>query len=141
MSQSPDAVAREWFEELWNQKKLDTIERLFAADGIAHGLAGEAMKGPDGFQAFYAAFSEAFPDIHIEVLRTVVEGEFVVTHNRVKGSHGGHTLGFPATGRNTTFEGVSIVRVADGKIVEAWNFYDFLSMYQQLGVAPPPIGA
>jgi len=63
-----------------------------------------------------------------------------VTVNRVTGSHAGHTLGFPATGRNTTFEGVSIIRVVDGKIAEAWNFYDFLSMYQQLGVTPPMMG-
>jgi hypothetical protein len=48
-------------------------------------------------------------------------------------------LGFPDTGRNTIFEGVSIVRVVDVKTVERWNFYDFLSMYQQLGVAPPTV--
>ena len=137
MSQSPEAVVREWFEELWNQKKVETIDRLFAADGIAHGLSGDVMKGPDGFRPFYLAFSEAFPDIHIEVLRAIVEGEFVVVHNRATGSHSGHTLGFSATGRNATFEGVTIVRVVDGKIVEGWNFYDFLSMYQQLGVTPP----
>jgi steroid delta-isomerase-like uncharacterized protein len=137
MSQSPEAVVREWFEELWNQKKVETIDRLFAADGIAHGLSGDVMKGPDGFRPFYQAFSEAFPDLHIEVLRAIVEGEFVVAHNRATGSHSGHTLGFSATGRNATFEGVTIVRVVDGKIVEGWNFYDFLSMYQQLGVTPP----
>jgi len=137
MSQSPESVMREWFEQLWNQKKLDTIDRLFAADGIAHGLTGEVMKGPEAFKPFYSAFSGAFPDIHIEVLRTIVQGEFVVVHNHVTGRHAGHTLGFAATGRSAEFEGVTIARIVDGKIVEGWNFYDFLSMYQQLGVAPP----
>jgi len=137
MSQAPEAVVREWFEQLWNQKKIDTIDRLFASDGIAHGLSGEVMKGPEGFRAFYNSFSEAFPDIHIEVLRAIVQGEFVVTHNRVTGMHTGHTLGVAATGRPVVFEGMTIVRVIDGKIVEGWNCYDFLSMYQQLGVAAP----
>ena len=134
MSQSPEAVIREWFEQLWNQKKLDTIDRLFAADGIAHGLSGDVMRGPEGFRPFYSSFSQAFPDMHIEVLEAIVQGDLVVVRNRVTGTHGGHTLGFPATGRNTTFDGVTIARVVDGKIVEGWNFYDFLSMYQQLGM-------
>jgi len=138
MSPSPEAVIREWFKELWNQRKVDTIDRLFAVDGIAHGLNGGVMKGPDGFRPFYAAFSQAFPDLHIEVLRAIVQGEFVVVHNRATGSHGGDTLGFPATGRKASFEGVTIARIVEGKIVEGWNFYDFLSMYQQLGVTPPP---
>jgi steroid delta-isomerase-like uncharacterized protein len=141
MSQSPEAVMREWFDQLWNQKKIETIDRLFAADGIAHGLSGDVMKGPAGFRPFYAAFAEAFPDLHIKVLRAIVQGEFVVVHNHVTGTHGGHTLGFAATGRNATFEGVTIARIVDGKIVEGWNFYDFLSMYQQLGVTPPVLGA
>ena len=41
MSQSPEAVVREWFEQLWNQKKVDTIDGVFAADGIAHGLSDD----------------------------------------------------------------------------------------------------
>jgi steroid delta-isomerase-like uncharacterized protein len=137
MSQSPEAVAREWFEQLWNRKKIDTIDRLFASDGLAHGLAGEVMRGPAAFRPFYQTFSTAFPDLHIEVLRAVVQGDTVVLHNRVTGVHSGGSLGFDPTGRNVIFEGTSIIRVVDGKIVEAWNFYDFLSMYQQLGVSAP----
>jgi predicted ester cyclase len=32
------------------------------------------------------------------------------------------------------FTGVSIVRIKDGKIVEAWNNFDFMRMNQQIGV-------
>ena len=141
MSQSPEAVIREWFEQLWNQKKIETIDRLFAADGIAHGLSGDVMKGPEGFRPFFSTFAEAFPDLHIDIVRAIVQGEFVVVHTHVTGRHEGHTLGFAATGRNATFEGVTIARIVDGKIAEGWNFYDFLSMYQQLGVIPPALGA
>ena len=33
-------------------------------------------------------------------------------------------------------EGISIVRIADGKVVEAWNASDDLGLMQQLGVVP-----
>jgi predicted ester cyclase len=46
---------------------------------------------------------------------------------------GGH-LGFEATNAPVEFEGVAIVRIKDGKIVEAWNHFDFLEMNKQLGV-------
>jgi len=31
---------------------------------------------------------------------------------------------------------MTMVRVRDGKIVEAWNTFDFLSFYQQIGLLP-----
>lgn len=35
MTLSPDTVMRAWFEELWNQGRADTIDRLFALEGRA----------------------------------------------------------------------------------------------------------
>jgi predicted ester cyclase len=43
-------------------------------------------------------------------------------------------LGFAATGQSTEFTGITIVRIEQGKIVEAWNNFDFMTMYKQLGV-------
>jgi len=43
----------------------------------------------------------------------------------------------PPTGQRIDFEGVTIVRVVDGQIREGWNRFDFLTMYQQLGVELP----
>jgi steroid delta-isomerase-like uncharacterized protein len=135
MSATPDSVVRTWFEELWNQGKEDTIERLFAADGIGHGLGNAPLRGPEGYRPFFRAFREAFPDIHVEVLRTVTEGEMVTAHCRVTGTHRGTMMGMP-TGKPVDFSGMTIVRVRDGKIIEAWNNFDFMTFYQQIGMLP-----
>jgi predicted ester cyclase len=38
------------------------------------------------------------------------------------------------------FWGMCMLKVEDGKIVEGWNCFDMLSMYQQIGwVGTPPI--
>jgi steroid delta-isomerase-like uncharacterized protein len=141
MSVKPDTLMRAWFEEVWNQGREETIDRLLAADGLAHGLPGGPMRGPDAFRAHFRMFRGAFPDIHVAVERTITEGEFVVAHCRVTGTHQGDTLGFPPTGRHIDFQGVTIVRTVDGQFREGWNFFDFLTMYQQLGVTPPMPGA
>jgi len=41
--------------------------------------------------------------------------------------------------RPVEFWGVTIARVANGQLVEGWNVFDFLSMYQQLGWVKDPV--
>jgi steroid delta-isomerase-like uncharacterized protein len=141
MSVQLDTAMRAWFDEVWTQGREDTIYRLLAADGVAHGLPGGPIRGPDHFRSHFQVFRGAFPDIHVAVERTVTEGEFVVAHCRVTGTHQGDTLGIPPTGKQVDFEGVTIVKMVDGLFREGWNFFDFLKMYQQLGVIPPLPGS
>jgi predicted ester cyclase len=135
MAANPDSVVRTWFEEVWNRGLEDTIDRLFAVDGIAHGLPGNDLKGPADFKPFFRNFRGAFPDMRIEVTRSVTEGDMIAVHCRVTGTHTGHTMG-KATGNPMEFLGMCIARVRNGQIVEAWNSFDFLTLYQQLGLLP-----
>jgi steroid delta-isomerase-like uncharacterized protein len=109
---------------------------MFAADGIAHGLIGESgqpMRGPRDYAPFHAAFRGAFPDIQITVDDMVAEGDKVAARCSVRGKHSGDGLGFAATQSPVEFTGITIVRIKDGKIVEAWNNFDFMKMERQLG--------
>jgi steroid delta-isomerase-like uncharacterized protein len=138
MSTTPDSVVREWFEKLWNQGNEEAMDRLFARDGLAHGLRpdGGAIVGPDAYRPFFQKFRGAFPDVRIEVVRTVTEGDTVTAHCHVRGTHSGDSLGIARTARPIDFWGMTIVRVRDGQIVEAWNNFDFMSLYQQIGILP-----
>ena len=51
----------------------------------------------------------------------------------VRGKHTGDSLGFAATQAQVEITGIAIVRIKDGKIVEAWNNFDFMTMNRQLG--------
>jgi steroid delta-isomerase-like uncharacterized protein len=141
MSMQPNAVVRAWFDEVWCRGQEAAIDRLMAADAIAHGLPGGEMRGPTGFRQVFNSFRGAFPDLHIAIEHTVTEGDTVAAHCRVTGTHGGDGLGITPTGKRVDFEGMTIVRVADGQIREGWNCYDFLTMYQQIGVVPAAAGA
>lgn len=131
-------LLRRWFTEVWNEGRAEAIDELFAPDGIAHGLAGGAtLRGPENFKPFFRTFKDAFPDIEVVVEDMIAEGDQVAARCTVRGKHQGHTLGFAATQRPIEFVGICIARWRDGQIVEAWNNFDFLTMYQQLGIAPP----
>lgn len=147
MSEENKALIRRWFEEVWNNGREEAIDEMLAADGVAHGLGepGDVLRGAEGFRPLFHTFRGAFPDIHVTVEDTVAEGDKVAARCTVRGSHRGDHLGIAATDGPTEFSGICIVRVRDGQIVEAWNNFDFQTMYRQLGahqaVPPPPADA
>ena len=131
------SLIRRWFDEVWNRGRAEAIDEMFAEEGVAHGLTDESgaeLRGPAHFKTFHSRFREAFPDIEVVVEDTVSEGDKVAARCTVRGRHRGDSLGFKATDSPVEFTGMSFVRIADGKIVEAWNNFDFMSMFQQLNV-------
>jgi len=136
MSERHRALIHRWFEEVWNKGRADAVNEMFAEDGIAHGLSddsGEPLRGPEAFKEFHARFRGAFPDIVVVVEDTICEGDKVAARCSVRGKHSGDSLGFAATQNAVEFTGIAIVRVKDGLIVEAWNNFDFMALYKQLG--------
>jgi steroid delta-isomerase-like uncharacterized protein len=137
MSQENADLIRRWFEEVWNKGREEAIDEMFASNGIAHGLADEAgndLLGPQDYKPFFRKFRSAFPEIKVVVEDTVAEGDKVAARCSVRGQHQSDSLGFAATGQATEFTGITIVRIENGKIAEAWNNFDFMTMYKQLGV-------
>jgi predicted ester cyclase len=133
----PDAsFIHRWFEEVWNNKREDAVDEMFDQNGIAHGLVdpdGNEIRGPEVFKKLHRQFVETFPDMHIEVEDAVVEGDKIAARCRVTGSHLGRGIGVTPTNGPVEFTGMTIVRIKDGKIVEAWNEFNFMEMYRQVG--------
>lgn len=138
MAPKPDDLTRQWFEQVWNQGDESAIDRMLAPDAKVHGLGG-GMVGPDGFKPMWRTFRAALSDLHVTVVRTIVDGDTCVAQVRVSGRHTGDALGGPASGRRIEVEGVTIARMKGGQLVEGWNVFDFLGMYQQLGWVPNPV--
>ena len=136
MSEANKQLVRRWFDEVWNKGRADAIEEMFDADGVAHGLSDDPLNpivGPKSFRPFHTMFRDAFPDMKIVIEDMIAEGDKVTARCSVRGKHEGHSLGFAATQSPVEFTGITIVRIADGKIVEAWNNFDFMRMYRQVG--------
>lgn len=143
MSKAPDQLLRGWFTEVWNEGREDAIDRLMASDAKVHGLSGppglSVIHGPAQFKPFFRMMRDALGGLEVEVARTVVQSDTVAVHCHVIARHVGSALGGAPTGRAVSFWGISIVRVREDRIVEAWNCFDFLTMYQQLGWVKQPV--
>jgi steroid delta-isomerase-like uncharacterized protein len=136
MSLANKALVQRWFEEVWNQKRVAAIDELLAGHSRLHGLGALPFDGPAAFKPFHAAFVDAFPDLNIHIDELVAEGDNVAARFTCTGTHTGPGLGIAPTNRRATFTGMTVVRVQDGRAVEAWNNFDRYGLLQQLGVIP-----
>ena len=123
------AIVRRFFEEVWNQQKLHVIDEVFAATVLLNGQ----QVARDAINQLVIARRASFPDIQVTVEDQVAEGDKVSTRRSWQATHQGTYRGIAGTGKRVTWRQISIVRLADGKIVEDWPVSDELSILQQLG--------
>jgi len=129
------ALARRWFEEVWNQRKDDTVTELMADVCDGH-MEGGDVHGPAEFLAARAALLAAFPDIRVKVEDVVSEGDKVVVRWSASGTHKGDELGVAASGRKASFRGMSWIRFENGKVVEGWDSWNMGRLLQELEAQP-----
>ena len=135
MTLDNDALIRRWFEEVWNRGRAEAIDEMMAEDCLLYGLSdnGQPVQSRADFKSFHRNFCGAFPELSVVVDDTVSEGDKVAARCTVRGQHAGDSLGFAATNADIEFTGIVIARIKDGKFVEGWNNFDFMTMHKQLG--------
>ena len=140
MSEENKALVRRWFEEVWNRGRAEAIDEMFAEDGVAHGLAGDAgsLRGPAGFRPFHRSFRDAFPDIRVVVEDVIAEGDKVVSRYTSVATDTEGFMGRLPTGKVIRTPAIQIFRFSGGKIVESWAVRDDLKTLRQLGHVPLP---
>ena len=125
MPNKTSTLTYRWMEEVWNNGREDAIDEMMDETAIANGLQGVDSPGPAGFKPFFHSFRQQFPQVHVEVDDVVSEADLETSRCTVTGKD--------ANGNEVNFSGMTFLRIQNGKIVEAWNIFDFMTMYQQLG--------
>ena len=114
-----EALARRYVEERWTDP--DVLDALLAEDAVVHRAVGTGPLTAAEAQQRAGEFRAAFPDVQVSVGRTVVQGDAAAVAWVAEGTHRGEFDGVAATGRRAVWEGITIVRVACGRIAEVWN--------------------
>jgi len=139
MSEHNKKLERRLIEQVWNQGNFDVVDEFVAGDYIGHASTpDDETRGRAGYRAFYAGLRDAFPDFQVTVEDQIAEGDRVVTRWTARGTHLGHFRGVPSSGRQGAISGITIERMANGKVVECWTNADDLSPMRQLGLIPVP---
>jgi ketosteroid isomerase-like protein len=135
------ALVRRYFEA-GDRDDLSAWDQICSPDMVLNPGFGEPIRGLDAVKAFTAGFHSAFSHLFLTVHDLIAEDDRVAarwtaggTHTAPLGSPGGP---IPPTGKQMAMQGISIVRLAHGKIVEERVQPDMLGAMQQLGVIPTP---
>ena len=138
MSEENKTIARRWMEELWSQGNSDVAGEIIAANYAVHdpGTPGR-VGGVEGEKHTVTMYRTVFPDLRFTMEDVVGEGDRVVVRWTTRGTHRGELMGVPPTGKQVVVTGISILRIANGKIAEHKLNWDTLGMLQQLGIVPP----
>ena len=138
MSEENKAVVRREMEELFNQGgNIDAADEIIHPDYVSYEPTSGEVRGIEGAKQFAATYRQAFPDLQNTTEDMVAEGDKVVARFGARGTHQGETEAFGSpTGKRMEMTGITIKRLSEGKIVEAWTNFDALGMMQQLGLIP-----
>ncbi len=136
------SIAQRYYQEILNDAKLNVIDDLMSEDFMfTIPTHPEPYYGPNGFKELVMMLHGAFPDVHLDVKHLLVDGDTVVGHWIGSGTHIGgplHTVkgDIPASGKHFVIDGVSWLKIVDGKIVESLANEDTLGLMRQIGVIP-----
>ena len=121
------ATVRRLVEEVLNGGRLDVIADLYTP-----GAAARAREWIEPFRA-------SFPDVRMEIIELIAEGDTVAGHFTCTATHAATWLGHPPTGRRVErVHEISIYQLQQGKITRTWTLEDNLTRLQQLGLIQPP---
>jgi steroid delta-isomerase-like uncharacterized protein len=139
MAEQQVAMARGWFEEVWNQKQPEAMRKFIDDDTIIHEAdeTGAEARGPEGFLPFFRRLCDTLPDIEFTVEDAIDGGDRVTLRWIARATHTGDGLGVPATNAKVIIKGMSIARFENGRVKEAWNCWDRLALATACGLVAP----
>ena len=132
------ALIRKFYEQVFNRGNVAFAEQVH---GPGYRYHDTTVVGAPVDHATYmarnAGFAKAFPDRHVEIEDLIASGDRVVVRALMHATHTGALGNIPPTGRKVRLASTIIYRFENGRVVEEWEIFDKLGMYQQLGVPPP----
>ena len=125
------------FVAAWNERDFAAFDRVMG-EGAVLTVGGQTVPcDPAGTRAIAEEWTTAFPDWRFDLRALVADGDLVAAHMPYEGTFERPLYAVPPTGKFAHVDEMVIFRIADDKIVEAWEVYDEAGMWRQLGVPSP----
>lgn len=122
-------TVRRLVEQVINGGQLGVIDEVFSSSAAS------------GARQWIEPFLASFPDVRMEIVELIAEGDTVAGRFTCSATHTGTWLNQPPTGRRfVQVDEVGIYRLHQARITQSWSLEDNLSRLRQLGLIPPAPG-
>jgi predicted ester cyclase len=122
------------YQKIYNHNDLDSLNEVVSEDLLPRSIMPGIPPGLEGAKAAHRILLAGFPDYQTIIEDIISEGDKVVARIKMTGTNTGEFMGISPTGKQVSFTGIYIARIANGKIVGHWGEEDSVSLLQQLGV-------
>lgn len=125
------AIFKRFYEQAWNAGDLGVVDQLLAIDFVNHEISGTTASHRELYKQAVVETRAAFPDWTTTIDDVIAEGDKVVARWQGQGTRATEVSGIDPTGNQIRTTGITIVRVAGGKITDFWKKDDSYSVWQQ----------
>jgi steroid delta-isomerase-like uncharacterized protein len=137
MSMENQDIVQRVIEEVWNRGELDSIPDLFASESVTFEPSAQVLRGREAYGHYVAAYRAAFPSLHFAVEDVQPKEDEVTLRWTATGMNTGPRTDRSANNGASGVSGMTIFRLASGKIVESWVHWDTEGMLLKPGALPP----
>lgn len=127
------ALVKDFVEGTWNYEKVVSLENVLTPDYVMHCPMGD-ISGRRAFRDSISAELETMESMYVKVDDVLAEGDRVVVRYTTWFEHHGEFMGAFGMGQTITMHGMSMHRVADGRVAESWETYDRRCLLRDLGL-------
>lgn len=130
-----DSLLERWFAA-GDAGELDQFDDYLHADVVVHAPLGLSTQGLEAEKKVWRDALEAMPNIRHDFQSVVRSGTSIAARTVVTGTHERDFGGIQASGRSFRIDQAVFAEVRDGKIIEAWEIVDTVTLMRQLGALP-----
>jgi steroid delta-isomerase-like uncharacterized protein len=125
-------LIQRYFNEVWNEGRLDVLDELLTPDYINHSPGiPNPRPGPADLKPIVTAMRAGIPDLHYTILDLVVAEDKVAAYVRMTGTHRGVFFGMPPTGQSIDVRQMQIEWIRDGRICQHWRITDDITVLRR----------
>jgi len=121
----------------WEHGAFEEMDAILSPDYVRQGRASLPGQTREQFKAAIAAQRRAFDDLTISIDDAIEDGERLALRWHTSGTHMGHFLGVPPTGRRVTLAGASFAWFDGDAVMGEWVTFDRRDLLTSLGM---PLG-
>jgi steroid delta-isomerase-like uncharacterized protein len=134
-------VVRQFFEA-FDRHDTERMDQLVSSTNYSFHFSGIPPMDWNGHKQFIVSVTNAFPDVHHDIVDMVAEGEDkVAVRFDATGTHKGEFQGIPPTSKKVSFGGMNFFTIINGKVAEEWVIVDTMGLMQQIGAISAPHGS
>jgi len=132
VSEANEAVLRRYVG-MYNERAWDELKALLTADYLHHSNADPltAAQFVGGAEWIIARI----PDFRIEILDLIAQGDRVAVRFVGRGTHEASMFGETPSSGAVAWYGMTLFRLADGRIAEDWEVMDEGDLRRQIGAS------